>query len=83
LPLIGTRGADILSRSLISAVAYRIKALIGRQSSDNRPPQNGNLLRQQKNPDRLSADDCASWIFSLPCISPFLNGLQILNISTV
>jgi hypothetical protein len=37
----------------------------------------------KKNPDRLSAHDCAPWIFSLPCISPFLNGLQILIFSTV
>ncbi len=25
----------------------------------------------------------AAWIFSLPCISPFLNDLRILNFSTV
>jgi len=43
--------------------------------------KNGDLLRQQKNPDRASAHDCAAWIFSLPCISPFLNGLRILNFS--
>jgi hypothetical protein len=40
--------------------------------------KNGDLLRQRKNPDRASAHDCAPWIFSLPCISPFLNGLRIL-----
>jgi hypothetical protein len=33
--------------------------------------KNGNLQRQRKNPDRLSANDRASWFFSLPCISPF------------
>jgi CheY-like chemotaxis protein len=52
------------------------------------PPQNGNLLRQRKNPDRLciccvSVIHCAPWIFSLPCISPFLNRLRIMNFSTV
>jgi hypothetical protein len=39
-------------------------------------------LRQRKNPERLSVYDYASWIFSLPCISPFLNGLRILKHST-
>jgi hypothetical protein len=31
----------------------------------------------------MYAYDRASWIFSLPCISPFLNDLRILNFSTV
>jgi len=45
--------------------------------------KNGNLLCQRKHPDRASAYDRASWFFSFPCISPFLNDLGILNVSTV
>jgi len=41
-----------------------------------RPAQNGNLRRQRKKQTAyVCLIHCASWLFPLPCISPFLNGL--------
>jgi hypothetical protein len=53
------------------------KAFLEIFSRDQATPNN-DMLSQRKNPDRVSACDCASWISSLSCITPSLNGLQIL-----
>jgi hypothetical protein len=46
--------------------------------------KNGDLLRQQKKPDRLCMRNTLRVLFFLlPCISPFLNGLRILDFLTV